>query len=308
MWVYELMSSTPEKAPLEDIMAAMDVVDTLRHEQSIVERELDSEARRARLLERLRELYRAQGIKVSDQVLSDGIEALEQERFKYRPIKPNWRTVLGRIWVSRERWSKPFGFMLFVALIFYGFYFVSEVLPERQLRANLPGEVNSIFSTIVGIAKDSESVDQAKSRSQRAYLAIEQGDLDTAKNMVEDMRDIERQLSLEYEIRIISRPNQNSGIWRVPPGNPNGKNYYLIVEAIDKSQRPLELNILNQENNTFEKRTTWGLRVNEETFFRVAADKQDDGIIQSNIVGEKTLGYLKPVYRISTSGATITRW
>ena len=50
------------EAQLEDVMAAMDVVDTLRHEQSIAERELDSQGRRERLLQRLRELYTAQGI------------------------------------------------------------------------------------------------------------------------------------------------------------------------------------------------------------------------------------------------------
>jgi len=77
-----------EKAPLEDLMAAMDVVDTLRHDQSIAERELDGQERRNRLLERLRELYSAQGIEVPDHVLEEGIDALEQERFKYQAVKP----------------------------------------------------------------------------------------------------------------------------------------------------------------------------------------------------------------------------
>jgi len=38
-----------DKAPLEDLMAAMDVVDTLRHDQSLAERELDGDGRRERL-------------------------------------------------------------------------------------------------------------------------------------------------------------------------------------------------------------------------------------------------------------------
>ena len=41
--------------PLDDVMLAMDVVDTLRHDQLIVERELNEEERRAKLIERLRE-------------------------------------------------------------------------------------------------------------------------------------------------------------------------------------------------------------------------------------------------------------
>ena len=37
-------------APLDDVMIAMDVVDTLRHDQRIVERELNEAERRAGLL------------------------------------------------------------------------------------------------------------------------------------------------------------------------------------------------------------------------------------------------------------------
>jgi len=119
------------KAPLEELMVAMDVVDTLRHDQSIAERELDGEGRRERLLERLRDMYTAQGIDVPDHVLQEGIDALEQERFKYEPVSKSWRTKIARMWVSRGRWGKPVGFLGVVASLFSGFYVVNDVLPER---------------------------------------------------------------------------------------------------------------------------------------------------------------------------------
>jgi len=302
------MLNNSEKAPLEDLMAAMDVVDTLRHDQSIAERELDGEGRRARLLARLRDMYAAQGIDVPDHVLEEGIDALEQERFKYEPIESSWRTKLAHIWVSRARWGKPLGFLAVVASAFYGYYFVSDVLPERALRANLPNQVQSAFSGIVAVAKNPEVVDQAKVSSQNAYQAIDEEDFDQAQAIVANMEQVKTRLGLEYSIRVISRPNQNSGIWRNPPNNPDGKNYYLIVEAIDKSNRAVELSILNQENNKSTRKKTWGLRVSEQTFYKVAADKRDDGIIQGNKVGEKLAGYLTPVFSIPTTGATITEW
>ena len=43
------------KAPLDDVMLAMDVVDTLRHRQDLVARELDVETRERQLVEKLRE-------------------------------------------------------------------------------------------------------------------------------------------------------------------------------------------------------------------------------------------------------------
>ena len=302
------MAEISDKAPLEDLMAAMDVVDTLRHDQSIAERELDGEGRRDRLLERLRKLYAAQGIDVPDHVLEEGIDALEQERFKYQAVKPSWRTKLAHTWVSRSRWGKPVGFLAIVAIVFYGYYFVSEVLPERSLRANLPNQVNSVFSGIVALAKNPEIVEQAKVASENAYRAIDEEDFDEAQAILANMQTVKTQLGLDYSIRVISHPNKNSGIWRNPPNNPNGKNYYLIVEAVDKSNRVIELTIINQENNKVARKKSWGLRVSEDTFYKVAADKRDDGIIQANKVGAKAAGYLKPVFNIATSGATITEW
>ena len=73
------------EAPLEDLMVAMDVVDTIRHRQLIVERELNADGRRERLIERLREIYTQQGIEVTDAALEAGVDALEQARFAYTP-------------------------------------------------------------------------------------------------------------------------------------------------------------------------------------------------------------------------------
>jgi hypothetical protein len=297
-----------EQAPLEDLMAAMDVVDTLRHQQTITERELDGDGRRERLLARLRKLYAAQGIEVPDRVLEEGIDALEQERFKYQPVKPSWRTKVAHAWVSRSRWGKPIGFLAFIACLFYGYYFFSEVLPERNLRAGLPDKVNSVFSGIVAVAKNAEVIDQAKSSSAKAYRAIDQKNYAEAEAVVANMQAVKAQLGLDYRIRVISKPNQNSGVWRNPPNNPDGKNYYLIVEAVDNDNRVLELTIVNQENNKAARKKSWGLRVDEETFYKVASDKRDDGIIQANTVGKKEEGYLNPVFSIPTSGATITEW
>jgi len=50
------------------------------------------------------------------------------------------------------------------------------------------------------------------------------------------------------------------------------------------------------------------VRVDEGTFYRVAGDKQDDGIIQDNILGMKERGKLEVEYTVPTTGASITSW
>ena len=51
-----------KKAPLDELMMAMDVVDTLRHDERVALKELDSDQRDAQMIARLRDLYRSQGI------------------------------------------------------------------------------------------------------------------------------------------------------------------------------------------------------------------------------------------------------
>jgi Family of unknown function (DUF6384) len=73
---------------LDELMLAMDVVDTLRHQDNLVERELDETRRDADLIERLRAIYKSQGIEVSDEVIRQGVTAIKEDRFAYTPPKP----------------------------------------------------------------------------------------------------------------------------------------------------------------------------------------------------------------------------
>ena len=303
-----MSQSVDKQAPLEDLMAAMDVVDTLRHQHGIAERELNTQTRREDLLERLKELYDAQGISVPEHVLQEGIDALEQERFQYQPVAPSWQTKLAKMWVSRRRWGKPIGFLAVLGSLFFGYYFMAEVLPEKRLQAALPKQIESSLSQIENIAKNPELIIQAQQNAEVARIAIDSGDYDQAQDIAARLTSAADSIASEYTMRVISKPNQSSGVWRVPPNNPKGRNYYLIVEALDNNNKVLELDILNQENNKTERTKQWGLRVNEQTFYQIAADKKDDGIIQNNQVGKKEVGFLKPSFSIRTTGATITKW
>ena len=300
--------STDNQAPLEDLMAAMDVVDTLRHQQGLAERELDAQTRRDKLLKRLKELYSAQGIAVPEHVLQEGIEALEQERFQYQPVASSWRTRMAKVWVSRGRWGKPLGFLGVVGSLFLGYFFVAEVLPEKRLQAALPQKIERSLTQIEKIAKNPDLVTEAQQNAEIARLAIDNGNYDKAEGLATSMVAAAEAMAQEYTLRVISKPNKSSGVWRIPDNNPNSRNYYLIIEALDRNNNVLELEILNQENNKRVRTKQWGLRVNQQTFNQIAADKQDDGIIQNNQVGKKQVGFLKPSFSIPTTGATITKW
>lgn len=304
-----------KQAPLEDLMAAMDVVDTLRHERGIATRELDSEGRRERLLERLREMYQAQGIEVPDHVLQEGIEALEQERFQYQPVESSWKIKLAHLWVARGRWKKPIGIFAVIASLFGGAYVVTDVIPEHQQQASqeqmtleMPSQLDASLKRIKSVTTDPEIIDDAQRQLTLAKQSLANKNFTQAQTHQANLKNMAVQLQQEYTIRVVSRPGVSSGVWRIPDVNQSRKNYYLIVEAIDKNNNVMALDILNEETNKREKVKIWGLRVNQQTFQNVADDKRDDGIIQDNKVGKKQIGTLSPKFSIPTTGATITEW
>ncbi len=52
----------------------------------------------------------------------------------------------------------------------------------------------------------------------------------------------------------------------------------------------------------------FAVRVPEATYNRVAADKQDNGIIEDDQIGSKPRGSLSPRFRMPTTGGYITQW
>ena len=112
---------------LDDLMLAMDVVDTLRHQESFVARELDEDARERELIARLRKIYRDQGIEVSDATIEEGVKALKESRFLYTPPRPGLGVRLARLWIARARIGAILaGLIGAIGLAWMAYYFVVE--------------------------------------------------------------------------------------------------------------------------------------------------------------------------------------
>lgn len=291
-------------APLDEVMLAMDVVDTLRHREQWVAEELAAGDRDAALLEQLRRTYAAQGIEVPERVLLDGVAALREDRFAYRPAPPSVARTWATVYVTRGRWGRWLAMALVVAALVAVGYQQSVVAPRTELRA----ELDATAARIATVAKVDEAVPLATRSVERGRTALDAGDLGEARQARDDLRELLATLERAFELRIVVGENLASGVWRVPEGNPAARNHYLIVEAIDAGGRALTLPILNEETGRVERVASWGLRVDEATWSAVAADKADDGIISRRTVGRKHPGELEPRYDVTTTGGTITRW
>lgn len=420
------MTTAAAKPPLDDLMLAMDVVDTLRHADAIVKRELNAADQDRALLQRLKEIYAGQGIDVPDNILAEGVAALREDRFTYRPPPPSVSRTLARAYVNRASWLRGLGLLGLLAAVIGAGYFFTVVIPEQRAseaarkefiatanglparfgaaeralegyrarlaglspagaaeqyssarRADLEGELESLEriltaeelrpalpslsetassgqvsaaktvladrlgaltsleaeltrigieidelaalvdlsrraqrleSTILPIARGEQARSQTLQQIARASDRLALGELAAARSSVETLEALGRQIGTAYTLRVVSREGERSGVWRVPDENPDARNYYLIVEAIDDAGRTVSVPVANEETGATETVSTWGLRVPQAEFERIRRDKEDDGIIQNNGVGAKRRGYLVHSYLIQTDGATITRW
>jgi hypothetical protein len=299
---------TAEPAPLDELMLAMDVVDTLRHRELMLEREVEAGDREQRLLSRLREIYTAQGITVTDDVLAQGVSALREERFHYQAPAPSVGRSLAMLYVSRGRWGKWVGGAVALAALAALAFELLVVWPQTRAAETLPAELQSAFQVIQGETQDPKALEQAQQTLSAGQVALSHRDFGGAGAAVGELRGLEARLEQQYELRIVSRPHERSGIWRRSAENPSGRNYYLIVEAIAPNGEPLTIPIRNEEDGRTIPVRRWGLRVDEAAYESVAADKRDDGIIEKNVVGAKHRGELDPQYTVATTGAAITKW
>lgn len=474
--------------PLDEVMLAMDVADTLRHERALVEAELNDEARQTQLRRRVQQVYAQQGIEVPEEVIAEAVAALAEDRFTYQPPERTFAVRLAEVYIDRGKWALRTGAVAAIGLVVWlaiaipraaarsamidryatelvflerevgaaadgadelrsrltqarqaegasasgidhllddaateleaangvleklrqraanaadpetypdqqeqldaelkaqrrllqtantelgvvrgrlaavgqlrnagaradqivALLDLSQLEPEwrdhvRQLRAavdqatvsgdpdatasaiaRLETAVNGYLGTLRTRDEVRARVTQAEARltgvtieraarTRRAQLLgeatrqLDAGDLRGAGNNLTRLEQLDATLDRSYELRIVSRGNARSGVWRRPPRG-NGRNYYIIVEAIAPGGAVLSLPIRSEEDQSLRTVRQFGLRVDESVYESVKADKLDNGIIDDNLVGTKARGALEPEYRIATTGGTITEW
>jgi hypothetical protein len=303
-------------APLDEVMLAMDVVDTLRHRQDLAVRELGSDAKEKQLLDKLRDIYHHQGIEVPDHILREGVAALQESRFVYDPPKPGFGTSLARLYVTRKSWGKPVGAVLAALLLLgVGYFGVWQPYQHGQaeqarieLAEGLPAQMDALYQTIFEETKVQQAVADAEALRSRGKTFAAEGNREGAEQVVADLTALRDQLRQEYIVRVVSRPDERPGFWTIPEVNTAATNYYLVVEALDADGEALELPILNEEIGQTEVVAKWGLRVPESVYDSVVADKRDDGIIQNSEIGRKASGYVDVEYSLPVLGGAVTQW
>ena len=323
--VARTLAGPPDKPSrsLDEVMLAMDVVDTLRHQENLVSRELSEEDRDAQLLQRLRDIYHGQGIEVPDRILQEGVQALKEHRFVYTPPGPSFARTVARAWVNRGRIGRRLLAALALLGLGWGAYQFGVVEPARQraaqeqaqeqrnrieLAERLPAALEQGHEDVLREAQVPAARERADRLLADGKAAIARSDGEGARQAINDLEVLRADLRREYVLRIVSRPGEPTGVWRVPERNPAGRNYYLIVEAVAPDGRILSLPVTSEEDSRTVTASKWGIRVSEDVAMQVQRDRNDDGIVQRNRLGEKRRGQLDVSYLMPVLGGTITQW
>jgi hypothetical protein len=310
-------AGAPATAPakLDDVMLAMDVVDTLRHRERLVERELNEEVREEQLIERLRALYRSQGIEVPDSVIERGVEALKESRFVYTPPKPGFGRTLATLWVKRTAYGKWVGGTLAALLVALGLHQYTVVRPREQaaeaarieLAQTLPRQLATVHQAVGAEARVPAARERADAILAQGRTALERGNAAEARAAVTELDELAASLRQEYTLRIAGRPEDQTGFFREHP-RFQGRAYFLVVDAIDARGNPVKLPVRNDETNQTETVSRFAVRVPPQTFEAVRSDKSRNGIVQNARLAEKRRGLLEPEFRMPVLEGRLTRW
>jgi len=297
-----------EPRKLDDIMMAMDVVDTLRHRTRIVDMELNESGREEQLVARLKEIYGAQGIEVPERILKDGVKALAEQRFVYKPPADTFSVKLAKLYVSRKKWlPQTVTAVGLLAAIAVGFQLLVFGPMNAEWQA-MPNTLSAELAEGQALATDPVVDAQLAGLAAEGQRAVANGDRDAARTQLKTMQAMNEQLAQEYDIRIVSRPDEDTGFWRRANDQPNAMNYYLVVEAVAPGGRVLNVPIRSVEEQTTENVSMWAQRVDKATFDRVAAEKASSGMVVNDILGRKVRGELDPQFDTPMPGGAITEW
>lgn len=309
-------AASPKPHTLDDLMIAMDVVDTLRHREDLVARELNEAGREAELIERLRELYRQQGIAVPDSVLAEGVKALKESRFTYTPKPPSWQRTAFELWTRRGQVGAIAGGALAVLLALWGWHYATVTRPAElaehtarvEIAETLPNAIRSAGEDVQRAATAEEPKARARQLASDGERAIRDKDKAAMEKAAADLARLRTDVLAEYTLTIVSRPGEPTGVTRHPNRNPTATNHYIVVEAVTQSGAKLKLPIRNEETGATETVDKFALRVPKATYDAIGADKRDDGIVQKNRFGVKRRGTLDVEYLMPFEGGMLTRW
>ena len=178
----------------------------------------------------------------------------------------------------------------------------ADFVVERHARLRtLQAEIVGLHSAVLTEAVEEFAGERAAELRRSADAQLTARDLDGLEATAESYRQLQAQIGAEYRIVIVG------GVWREHTEIAGVRNYYLRVQAVAADGQRLPVTIRNEEDGTTSRVAEWAERVPQEVYDRVAADKEDNGLIDDDDFGFKRRGFLTAERNYENLGQ-ITEW
>ena len=307
--------TTPARRPLEpdEVLRVMDAAQVI-HERQAALRDHESFDREATIRD-IQVMYEDLGDLVDRDVIEKALDEYLSRRYAFRSPPRGMRRTLALLYVRRGRIARrvllPAAGV--AALAWAGFAGVQMAEQRAEARAaaaqiernarfgTLQADVQRLHAAVLAAAVEDLAVERAAELGRTAEAQIAARDVDGLGQTVRSYDELYDLVATEGRIAIAG------GVWRYDNDNRDVRNYYLLVEARDPDGRPVPLTIRNEETGASERVAAWGERVPKAIYDRVAADKEDNGIIDDDDFGLKRRGFIT-VERGYPDVGQITRW
>ena len=299
------MKTPPDKTPLapHEVLRVMDAAQII-HERQAALKEHEAFDREATIRD-IQLMYEELGDLVDADTIEKALDEYLSQRYAYTPAPRGLRRNLALLYIKRG-WVAARVILptAAAATIVWGAFAYVEGVNQRmqELEAaalvTLEADVERLHEALLASAAEDLVRERAAALDAAAESQRAAQDADALERTAERFQNLHDLVAAEYRIEI------TGGAWRT---RDNIRNNYLVVRALDADGRAVTVPIRNEETGATRRVSEWGERVPQEVYDRVAADRQDNGIIDDEEFGFKRRGFITAERRYPDVGQ-ITEW
>lgn len=296
-----------EAMSVAEMLRIMDVATAIRQDRELVDEQLNLDALKERLRERMIAAAKVTGEDVTPEEVDAAITKYYSSLhvFHEPPLSP--ALALAHLWVRREAILRGAVVVLGSLMLVWGLFLSPSgpftITGRVQKRvAALGNEINRRAESIRAVSQDPDVSAQLSRLSGEAATYRKQQDEEKLRTVGAALADLDDRLRDEYTVSVVAGAGNRSAVVRSKPGS-NRKDvsgYYLIVQAKRADGTVIKRRVLNAETGKSEDVTTWAERVPKEVYDRLAADKLSDGILNETAFAVKRRGF--PELQITMPG------
>ena len=287
----------PHADPLSvpEMLRIMDVATALRLDREVVEEQLNQDALRVRLRERMLAAAAVSGDAVTPEEIDAAITQYYQRLNAYQEPPLGFETFLAHVYVRRVgllKWACAVGFWALVWWWVFG-----PITPSgranREL-TRLSAEVSKNGETARAVAADPEAAREVQATVAEAETYRKQGDATRLREAAARLARLDTALREEYRVSVVSGSGKKSAVDRYyrDQAGKRVSGYYLIVEARGPNGEVVTKRVRNSETGKEHDARVWAERVPKEVYDRLARDKKADGVLDETAFAVKTRGRL----------------